>query len=389
MRRSALALALVAALGAATLAVRAQAAGAVFWIDTRYSAPTLNRMDANGNPLTSVALTAGSLPEGLAIDATGKLYFAEAAYSGARVMRSAVTFGGMTQLVGGGSSLRGIAVDDVAKTLYWTSSNMVTGPRIYRSGINGTAPFVLESLPAAANPRGICVDHAGGKVYWADFERDGIYRANLDGTLMEQWQVLPAASRPYGIAFDPVGQRVIWTEYSGKIRSCGTGGGSPITLIASLLSPTYIALDPANGQMYWSESGVGAQRLYKGSMAGGTRVLLAPIITTFGGLAFQANDQVDAPGPDLPTEFALSPIAPNPARGAVDAWFALPHAAHVRVSVFDLQGRERAVLENGVLPAGRHLAHWDPALGSNAAGLYFVRLSAEGRTWVRRVILAP
>lgn len=388
MRRSALALALVAALGAATLVVSAQAAGALFWIDTRFSAPTLNRADANGIPLTSVALTGASLPEGLAIDAGGKLYFAEAAFSGARVMRTAPTFGSLMPLVSGGTSLRGIAVDDFAHTLYWTSSNLVTGPGVYRSNLDGTGVIVLESLPAPANPRGICVDHAGGKVYWADFERDGIYRANLDGTLMELWQALPVLSRPYGIAYDPVGLRVIWTEYSGKIRSCATAGGVPITILASLQNPTYLALDPAGGQMYWSEAGVGVQHLYKASMVGGPRTTLPVPITTFGGLAFQANDNVDAPGPGLPTEFALSPVAPNPARGAVDAWFALPHEARVRVSVFDLQGRELAVLENGVLPAGRHLAHWDPALASNAAGLYFVRLATEGRTWVRRVVVA-
>jgi DNA-binding beta-propeller fold protein YncE len=363
MRRSALTLALVAALGAATLAVSAQAAGALFWIDTRFTAPTINRADANGIPLMSVALTGASLPEGLAIDAGGKLYFAEAAFSGARVMRTAPTFGSLMPLVSGGTSLRGIAVDDVAHTLYWTSSNLVTGPRVYRSNLDGTGVIVLESLPAPANPRGICVDHAGGKVYWADFERDGI-------------------------AYDPVGLRVIWTEYSGKIRSCATAGGSPLTILASLQNPTYIALDPAGGQMYWSEAGVGAQHLYKASMAGGLRTTLSVPVTTFGGLAFQANDNVDVPGLGLPTEFGLSPIAPNPAHGAVDAWFALPHEARVRVSVFDLQGRELAVLENGMLPAGRHLAHWDPALGSNAAGLYFVRLASEGRTWVRRVVVA-
>jgi DNA-binding beta-propeller fold protein YncE len=258
---------------------------------------------------------------------------------------------------------------------------------VHRSALDGTGVIVLESLPAGANPRGICVDHAGGKLYWADFERDGIYRANLDGTLMELWQALPVLARPYGIAYDPVGLRVIWTEYSGKIRSCATAGGAPLTIYASLQNPTYIALDPTGGQMYWSEAGVGAQHLYKASMAGGPRTTLSAPVATFGGLAFQADDNVDVPDPGLPREFALSPIAPNPARDVVDASFALPHEARVRVSVFDLQGRELAVLQNGWLPAGRHLAHWDPAQGSNAEGLYFVRLAAAGRTWVRRVVV--
>lgn len=385
MRRSRIVLAV--ALGAALLAPAAHAGGALFWIDTNFGAPTLNHADANGLNLASVALTASTLPEGLAIDGTGKLYLAEAAYSGARILRSAPTLASFVPLVSGGTANRGIAVDNVTHMLYWTSSDLVTGPRVYRSNTDGSAVTVIEALPAAANPRGICVDHTGGKVYWADFDRDGIYRANLDGTFLELWQSLPSLSHPYGVAFDPVGQRVIWTEYSGKIRSATTAGGAPVALVSGLLNPTYLALDPAGGQMYWAEAGAGAQHLYRAAMSGGARTLLAAPLATYGGLAYESDDRVDAPVAGLPTEFALSPVAPNPARGAVGAWFALPHEARVRVSVYDVQGRERAVLEDGVLPAGRHHAAWDPALHADAAGLYLVRLAADGRTWVRRVVV--
>ncbi len=85
------------------------------------------------------------------------------------------------------------------------------------------------------------------------------------------------------------------------------------------------------------------------------------------------------------TEFALSPVVPNPAHGLTRFAFALPREANVRLSVHDVQGRERLLLANGSFAAGRHTLEWN-AQGSSAldAGLYFVRLQVPGRTITHR-----
>ena len=290
------------------------------------------------------------------------MFWAEAWLSGARIQRAAPTLASITTLVSGGSALRGIAIDDVAGTIYWTSSNLVTGSRIHRSALNGSGATILLALGSVANPRGIAVDHAGGKIYWVDFDQDAIYQANLDGSSMVLWLPLVSNSHPYGLAFDPVAQHLYWTEYSGKIRRVPTSGGPSTTLVGGLAQPTYIALDPAGGQMYWSEGGAGVQRIYRGPMAGGSRTALGLPLTTYGGIAFQPNATVATPDAPLPSEFALAPLYPNPGRGPVRVEFALPRESHARVTVIDLQGREVAVLMDATLPAGRHEASW----GSNA-----------------------
>jgi len=87
-------------------------------------------------------------------------------------------------------------------------------------------------------------------------------------------------------------------------------------------------------------------------------------------------------------DFELAPVQPNPLRGVGRIGFALPSASHVRLSVLDVQGREVAVLAEGVLEAGRHQVRWDGASsGRVGAGLYFVRLSAAGRSLVRRTVV--
>jgi hypothetical protein len=87
------------------------------------------------------------------------------------------------------------------------------------------------------------------------------------------------------------------------------------------------------------------------------------------------------------TEFALAPVRPNPARGAGQVTFDLPREAHVRLTVHDVQGRQVAVLAEGRLGAGRHTATWKGTGGGArlGAGMYFVRLEADGRRFVRRM----
>ena len=89
--------------------------------------------------------------------------------------------------------------------------------------------------------------------------------------------------------------------------------------------------------------------------------------------------------------FGLGPAIPNPSHGITKLEFTLPEASHVRLTVYDLQGREVAVLARGRFAAGRHVVSWRSG-GRTAppSGLYFVRLEIPGREgFVRRVAVVP
>jgi flagellar hook assembly protein FlgD len=66
----------------------------------------------------------------------------------------------------------------------------------------------------------------------------------------------------------------------------------------------------------------------------------------------------------------------------------VPQACPVRVAVYDVTGREVAVLADGRVSAGRHEATWDgrTVRGNAPTGLYFVRLAAGGRVLSRRLV---
>ncbi|MEM1096389.1 MAG: T9SS type A sorting domain-containing protein [Bacteroidota bacterium] len=71
----------------------------------------------------------------------------------------------------------------------------------------------------------------------------------------------------------------------------------------------------------------------------------------------------------------LRPSYPNPFSTATQIAFELDRPGHVRLSVFDLLGREVEVLAAGLLGSGTHQYHWDA--GTRPSGLYLVRLTGD------------
>jgi|GEM_PF-1439606 len=87
------------------------------------------------------------------------------------------------------------------------------------------------------------------------------------------------------------------------------------------------------------------------------------------------------------TRFALMATSANPVRGSANLMLMMPEAGHVRVAVYDVSGREIAVLADQAFGAGRHPMTWNPnADGRHApAGVYFVRAAGLGKNLVERV----
>ncbi|MEM0961779.1 MAG: T9SS type A sorting domain-containing protein [Bacteroidota bacterium] len=84
-----------------------------------------------------------------------------------------------------------------------------------------------------------------------------------------------------------------------------------------------------------------------------------------------------------PAVLDLGTPYPNPTPGAVTVPYAVPEAGPVRLSVFDVLGREVTVLVDGPSEAGGHEVRLDG--GRLAPGVYVVRLTSDGEARVRSV----
>ena len=89
-------------------------------------------------------------------------------------------------------------------------------------------------------------------------------------------------------------------------------------------------------------------------------------------------------------EFELTARSSNPTRGETVIEYAVPRAADVSLALFDLQGREVAVLANGPHGPGRYRVTWngEGERGPAHAGVYFLRLRSAGISVTRRIALA-
>ncbi len=90
--------------------------------------------------------------------------------------------------------------------------------------------------------------------------------------------------------------------------------------------------------------------------------------------------------PAAPATALLAPPFPNPARGEVALRFALAAPAHVRLAIYDVAGRQVAVLADGPRAAGWHALDWR-ADRAAPSGVYFARLEAGGAARTARIVL--
>ena len=88
---------------------------------------------------------------------------------------------------------------------------------------------------------------------------------------------------------------------------------------------------------------------------------------------------------EVPTEFELGSNYPNPFNPETTIPFAVPEKAHVELAVYDLLGREVALLLDEERSAGRYEMKWQA--DNLPTGVYIVRMRAAGLIKTQRVVL--
>jgi hypothetical protein len=99
------------------------------------------------------------------------------------------------------------------------------------------------------------------------------------------------------------------------------------------------------------------------------------------------------PAPEVPDTFGtlrLSTSSPSPFDPSTTIRYELPVPALVDLAVYDVRGRRVRSFQTAATPAGPHVIRWDGRDGSGSrvsAGVYFVRLTGDGDSRTRKVVL--
>lgn len=85
------------------------------------------------------------------------------------------------------------------------------------------------------------------------------------------------------------------------------------------------------------------------------------------------------------TGFELAGASPNPFNASTALSYKLQAAGSIKLTVFDVKGREVALLADGWYPAGMYEVVWDAS--GLPSGFYFARLTAENLSQTRKLLL--
>ncbi len=96
-------------------------------------------------------------------------------------------------------------------------------------------------------------------------------------------------------------------------------------------------------------------------------------------------DIVHSDEENVPHEFELIDVNPNPFNSTVTIKFDIPERGDVRLVVYDLSGREVATLLNTPMKQGQHIAVWDAS--NLPSGVYMCRLSVGNSVATRKLVL--
>src|SRR4030095_4956555 len=88
---------------------------------------------------------------------------------------------------------------------------------------------------------------------------------------------------------------------------------------------------------------------------------------------------------EIPKEFNLYQNFPNPFNPNTKINFDLPKGSDVKIVIYDLLGRETAVIANEQLDAGKYSVDFDAS--SFASGVYFYRITAGDYTNIRKMMI--
>ena len=171
-------------------------------------------------------------------------------------------------------------------------------------------------------------------------------------------KVVPTASHDLAkIREFVVGQRV-----EGLTLPEGTGGTAPLTYSLLPALPAGLTFDVA-------------MRTIAGTPRAASETVYTYTVTDANGASASLSLQT------LPAAFSLADNFPNPFNPATTIKYALPQAADVELTVYNVVGQAVRMLVAEHQSAGRYVVEWDATNDSGhslSAGMYFYRLQAGG-----------
>jgi agmatine/peptidylarginine deiminase len=117
------------------------------------------------------------------------------------------------------------------------------------------------------------------------------------------------------------------------------------------------------------------------------RTVTKPLTAPQGNIQFLVTNVVsqEPTSANVPVKFTLYQNYPNPFNPVTNIKFDIPRNSYVKLKIYDISGREIAVLTDAYLTPASYKFTWDAA--NFSSGIYFFKLEANGFSQTKRMIL--
>lgn len=277
---------------------------------------------------------------------------------------------------------------------------------VYRSTNGGASWGVSDTTIQPRTYKCLTIAHDGsilcGSLPMLQFGTAGLRRSTDNGVSWSDVTDGLFDDRIRSLTTAPSGDLFLGIDTGGVYRS--TDAGATWYQTSLLTHAIYALAEDEGGNLFAATNDAG---IFHSTNDGETWLQVNGGLTTMSvsALAFDANHYLFAgtdgygvfksvspltsandPPRVLPASFALHQNFPNPFNPSTTIRYDLPARASVRLSVFDILGREVAVLVDRTEDAGVKSVVWNA--GSLPSGVYVMRLRAGASTAASRLVLA-
>ena len=232
----------------------------------------------------------------------------------------------------------------------------------------------------AANPDSMTIESDTGDISWTP-DSVGVFEV----LILASNRVVPADSQRFEITvFDPSPKITSVPDTSVLVNELYSytveATGDPAPVFSLLQFPDGMEIDSTSGLVSWTPSVAGNFDVELLASNG-----FAPADTQRFAITVIDNTDADEESA-LPESFEIGSIYPNPFSSSITIDYSVPKASAIRVAVFDILGRQVALLQDALRPAGKHQVAWNPDAGVTA-GIYLIRITTDqGESQVREVV---
>ncbi|XP_078665896.1 uncharacterized protein LOC144908234 [Branchiostoma floridae x Branchiostoma belcheri] len=148
--------------------------------------------------------------------------------------------------------------DPLTDYVYWSDDR---NDKIHRARRDGSGRETILDINYVV---GLALDHAGGDIYWTDYDENTISVAKMNGSSTRTL----AVSRPYDLVLDPKNGLMYWgDEGNDRIARAAMDGSNQTTIITDVSDPRAVTIDYREDRLYYSD----ATRMYSSDLLGNNR----------------------------------------------------------------------------------------------------------------------